>query len=76
MKYSHNSVYGFLVLLITLITSASDLRAAEKDIDGHTINTVSIGSQTWMQENLDVSRYRNGDQIGRASCRERVCLYV
>jgi len=67
MKYSHNSVYGFLVLLITLITSASDLRAAEKDIDGHTINTVSIGSQTWMQENLDVSRYRNGDPIRHAA---------
>ncbi len=43
--------------------SVSELRAAENDIDGHPINTVSIGGQVWMQENLDVSRYRNGDHI-------------
>ena len=67
MKYSHKALYGLLLLLITVMTSVSELRAAEKDIDGHTINTVSIGSQTWMQENLDVSRYRNGDPIRHAA---------
>ncbi len=67
MKYSHKAVYGLLLLLITVITSTSDLRAAEKDIDGRTINTVSIEGQVWMQENLDVSRYRNGDLIRHAS---------
>jgi uncharacterized protein (TIGR02145 family) len=67
MKYSHKALYGLLLLVITLMTSVSDLRAAEKDIDGHTINTVSIGSQVWMQENLDVSRYRNGEPIRYAA---------
>jgi len=33
------------------------------DIDGNIYNTVQIGSQVWMQENLNVSRYRNGDNI-------------
>ncbi len=67
MKYSHKALYGLLLLVITLMTSVSDLRAEEKDIDGHTINTVSIGTQVWMQENLDVSRYRNGEPIRYAA---------
>jgi uncharacterized protein (TIGR02145 family) len=33
------------------------------DVDGNSYNTVLIGSQTWMQQNLDVSHYRNGDII-------------
>jgi uncharacterized protein (TIGR02145 family) len=67
MKYSHKALYGLLFLLITVMTPVSDLRAAEKDIDRHTINSVSINGQVWMQENLDVSRYRNGDLIRYAA---------
>lgn len=33
------------------------------DIDGNVYNTVTIGSQVWMQSNLNVSKYRNGDPI-------------
>ena len=37
--------------------------ATIKDIDSNTYKTIQIGKQVWMAENLDVSRYRNGDVI-------------
>jgi uncharacterized protein (TIGR02145 family) len=33
------------------------------DIDGNVYHTVTIGSQVWTVENLNVDRYRNGDII-------------
>ena len=33
------------------------------DIDGNIYNAVTIGTQTWMQQNLNVTHYRNGDAI-------------
>src|SRR5690606_5057783 len=33
------------------------------DIDGNIYNRITIGTQVWLQENLKMKRYRNGDEI-------------
>ncbi len=41
--------------------------SALTDIDGNVYQTVQIGPQIWMKENLKVSKCRNGDPIGEVS---------
>lgn len=34
-----------------------------RDIDGNVYHTIEIGDQVWLQENLNVTRFQNGDTI-------------
>ena len=44
-------------------TTQSVLPGQVTDIDGFVYDTVVIGSQTWLKQNLRTARYRNGDSI-------------
>ncbi|MCX6247713.1 MAG: fibrobacter succinogenes major paralogous domain-containing protein [Bacteroidetes bacterium] len=62
-----------VLALLFLLTSSCKKKSGDEtgesqavtvtDIDGNVYNTVKIGSQLWMAENLKTTRYRNGDPI-------------
>lgn len=59
--YASNSIgtaYGSIISFTTLQESLTVI-----DIDGNVYNTISIGSQVWLVENLKTTKYRNGDPI-------------
>ena len=48
----------------SITLNAAALNAASvTDINGNVYPSVNIGAQTWMQKNLNVSKYKNGDII-------------
>jgi uncharacterized protein (TIGR02145 family) len=47
-----------------ITVTASTGQETVTDIDGNVYQTITIGTQVWMKENLKTTRYRNGDTIG------------
>ena len=62
----------FLIAL-SLIFSSCGQRA--KDIDGNFYETLKIGNQVWMAENLNVTHFRNGDSIPEVRSSEEWIRY-
>jgi uncharacterized protein (TIGR02145 family) len=62
-------LFAFLAFSLFSCSSSdnnnSNSNSVVTDIDGNVYNTIVIGNQTWTKENLNVSKYRNGDPILR-----------
>ena len=54
---------SWIVLLLTISTFSQTPGNGLTDIDGNQYNSVIIGTQEWMKENLNVSKYTDGTPI-------------
>ncbi len=52
--------WGILMLVAALLASCNSV---EKDQDGNPVSAVTIGNQVWMNQNLNVATFSNGDPI-------------
>ncbi|MFA5045059.1 MAG: fibrobacter succinogenes major paralogous domain-containing protein [Paludibacter sp.] len=72
---AHNKFlfYSLFILIFVFSSCKSDVpevllgtKGTVTDIDGNVYQTITIGTQTWMIENLRSTRYLNGDSINRS----------
>ena len=72
MKNLRKSVFLAYLIIFFQVSCKKDIVQPEgficgtstvSDVDNNTYNTVQIWPQCWMQSNLKVSKYRNGDNI-------------
>ena len=58
-----NRVLLLLAAVCAVLTSQAQNDSTVTDIDGNTYQTVTIGTQIWMVENLKTTKYKNGTAI-------------
>jgi uncharacterized protein (TIGR02145 family) len=56
-------LFSLAIFLTGLTVETAAQTDSITDIDGNVYQTIAIGTQWWMTENLKVSRYANGDTI-------------
>lgn len=56
-------IYAYTASNVSDYSNSARAGIIVTDIDGNTYQTVKIGDQWWMAENLKVTQYRNGDPI-------------
>ena len=66
---SYGKTYGDDLVFTTAPVSVNDR-------DGNAYNTVTIGTQVWLKENLSVKNYNNGEPIGSAISYKETCSNV
>ncbi|MFN8254441.1 MAG: fibrobacter succinogenes major paralogous domain-containing protein [Bacteroidales bacterium] len=68
LKFHFAVLFFLILLLIVSCSKEDDLNPNQKvfpvyDIDGNGYDTVHIGNQIWLKQNLRVTHYRNGDSL-------------
>lgn len=71
----YTEVFLFLLLLASCSKGSDPIDVKVTDIDGNVYNTVKIGTQTWMTEDLKTTKYNDGTAIHQLTPSERNCWY-
>lgn len=65
---------GLLLLIVTAAAVCASCSNQVSDRDGNTYDMISIGDQVWVTGNLNVTHFRNGDEIQEAKTPEEWIL--